>query len=276
MIKRIELMLMMILVSGAHVQMFADVVIPFTLQSGLILIDADVDGRQGKYIYDSGCNTIVVDQSARRPLSQSLVTGDGVVSVADHKIGTLKIGEMERFDLLAYATDLSALDGHAQTDIHGIIGGYLFNRYAVKIDFVAKQIILQERDSSYESLTPTPIKLVDDIPLLTIDVNGQELTFILDSGASAHFMDPVVAADLGAVFSKERTMVISTAGAVETRSVKADISSRSGDPLASHFYLKNLQDATDELGQQIDGILSLSSIDVDRLVIDLPAGKVWW
>lgn len=258
----------------------ANTIVPFEFVNGLIVIKAELDGEVGNYILDSGSNGILLNSKSESS-TVSYQTLSGVAEGSELVINSLKLGNIESKKLLGFSTDLSNLELYIDKSLAGILGSTVFTTKSIEINFLTKKLIIS--DSEIETrltngLNVMNYNLVDDLPVAELTINGEKKSFIIDTGASCHFIDSKVLAGLG---NK----------CVET-GVKKNILSASGKNSISEEYIipnvvseqtniikvfsKDFSLLSDELGKDIHGLISLSKLSDSVIYFDVVNKKVYF
>jgi len=166
------------------------------LLNGLIIVTAEIDGRTGDFILDSGAPMLVLNRPQFAEPTSSLIQGfqlRGVngtgasfstyhaesfqwqgISLHDHDVPTLDL------------TDLARRAG--VTDLLGLIGYSLLSPYALTLDYGAQKVTL--RQPTLDAATAgVPFVLRGHLPVVEATVNGQLLHLAVDCGAQQNLLD---------------------------------------------------------------------------------------
>lgn len=182
----------------------ADNSVPFELINGLIVIEAEVNGETGNYILDSGSNGILLNSMSEKS-DVSYQTLSGIAEGRETEIRTIKLGSFESQELLGFSTDLSMLEIYIEKKLAGILGCSVFTPSSLEFNFSESQLIISNKvvdPSVVAGMNVLDYSLVDDLPIGELIVDGKKRSFILDTGASSHFVDFELIGELGSKINK--------------------------------------------------------------------------
>jgi hypothetical protein len=177
--------------------------IPFQLQSNLIIVPVRINRSDTlRFILDTGVSTNIITDP-KVPVARQLKTvrkvqiagaGEGGALSASVSLGnTLRFGEMTGHNqsILVLDQDVLQISEYVGVPIHGIFGYEVFNHFVVTIDFVTREIIL-EQPSRYKYRTKKgekyPITIEDAKPYLNAVALVEKdrtvpIKVIIDTGA---------------------------------------------------------------------------------------------
>lgn len=261
----------------------AEVVIPFELVNGLIVVEAEVDGRVGNFIVDSGSNSILLNGD-NASSNVSFETLEGNIEGTEKRINTLKIGNFEQRELLGFTTDLSNLESYLDKEVHGILGCSIFTPHSIVFDFNSSQLIISDQKIDRkikESLNQLSYFLIEDLPITQLTIQGESYNFVLDSGASSHFIDSdlldnnIMNAQLT---GNSKTIVTAGGKGLISEEYKIKMADLSKEELISDLtgYKKDFSGVSEELGTKIYGLLSLSKLASQKIYFDVVDKKLYF
>jgi len=259
----------------------ADVLIPFELVNGLIVIEAEVDGESGNFIVDSGANGVLLNHTtgASDVSYQSLTT---TLEGSERKIESLRVGEFELGQLLGFSTDLRQIEAFLEKPLHGILGYSVFTPNSLIFDFAASKLHISENiltDIDHEGLSSMPFYVFDDLPMVDLRIDGQTYSFVLDTGASSHFIDKALRETLASSFvpTGVQKSIITTCGSKqisnEYETANFWVGTSSFDLRA---FEKDFQVISKELGKDISGLLSISKLSDSKVLMDLRSKNLYF
>ena len=261
----------------------AEVVIPFELINGLIIVKAEVDGSVGNYIVDSGSNGILLngDNASSKIRFETL---EGNIEGTEKRINTLKVGDFEQKELLGFTTDLSNLESYLNKEVHGILGCAIFTPHSMVFDFHSSQLIVSDQKidrKTKESLNQLSFFIVEDLPITQLVIQGELYNFVLDSGASSHFIDgellrmSTVNAQLT---GKSKNIVTAGGRGSVAEEYRINIAALSIGEEESNLigYKKDFFNISQELGVKISGLLSLSKLASQKIYFDVVDKKLYF
>ncbi len=127
----------------------SQVVIPFELRRGLVVVDADVSGHPAKLILDTGSGAVLLDSTFAETVAvlwspiRANATGAAAASVKMGWISSLSIGGAKVVrPLIVTSQSLGTLRERVGADIQGTIGYDAFDQYVVTIDYPKRTVTL--------------------------------------------------------------------------------------------------------------------------------------
>ena len=269
------LLLLCAITHGLKASNIDDVSFPFKLVNGLIIFEAEIDGVEGSYMLDTGADAVMIDGQADADESNQLIaTPNGDVSSAPLQVAQLKIGNFVQYEIEAQVISLSTLKKHLGIELDGIIGSSYFLPYTLIMDFEHSMITITSdpsESSSKSDLNAMPFKMVNQIPVVEIEIEGKTYDFALDSGASLHFIDQQTISKLKTLSPLEESSTVSTldhSNESSQRFVLNRFKLGSINFVGHHCLPLDLTSVNETLDQNIAGILSLSKLTRNKVIID--------
>jgi predicted aspartyl protease len=167
---------------------------PITVTHSRILIDATVNGVKGRFILDTGADSIVLDDRfadrAGVPVLKSQTQGEtlyGVVKTRVRRADSIQFGEATLHNALVFSQDFRDRDyrGIDRSGYDGLIGYDFFAGAVVKLDiYDAKMSVLDpSTDLSAERGLPIFVDLSEEIPAIPMTLNKSiAVNAMLDTG----------------------------------------------------------------------------------------------
>jgi len=260
---------------------YANISVPFELINGLIIVEAEINGTAGNYIIDSGSNGILLNGSIEAS-EVSFQTLNSILEGSETKIESFKVGDFEVSELQGFSTDLSNLEIYLDRSIAGILGCSIFTPNSITFDFTNSKLIISEQDSQSFDLNNfknLSFEVVEDLPITELNIGGETYAFILDSGASSHFIDAELLESHQSVI--EATGVeknIITAGGSHQKALEYKIpdSQIGSSRLILDAFEKDFASISETMDRKISGLLSLSKLSTGIVHFDLRAKKLFY
>lgn len=238
---------------------------PFELQSGFVIIHAEVDGIEGAYILDSGAPGLILNKERHTYASRETVGLVGTGGTTDGEIVEVSTFRWSLFStekIAAISLDLSYLETRLGRPLSGLVGMDMFRGYGIMVDYEASTVTLTREN--VEALLPEPyvripLSMEGHLPVVTCDAGGRTLRFGIDTGARSNMLCKSAYAQL----LPEHTTVIRTIEVVgvDQKAVPAqevDVSELrvNGNLLAPMtFVVSDLGPLAKESTVRIDGII---------------------
>lgn len=189
---------------------------PFTLVGKLIVIQATVDGITGNFILDTGISNLVLNTEYYQglPIDRVFHGINGKVCQVQASYFRLELSTLKWKGLYAEIIPLHTLERTTGMPIHGLIGGKLFRKHCLWLDYTEKAIWL-DKASNFRATNPFPgkdLKAVHqqkfrykaDSPCLSVNLAKRSYLFSLDTGAEVNVLDQQYKDELKAYY-REKT-----------------------------------------------------------------------
>jgi len=278
--KSIIASLLIIIGSFHHVLANGEVAVPFELINGLIVVEAEINGVKENFIVDSGSNGILLNGKSEKS-DVSYATLSGSMTGSEKKIDKLRVGDFEMKSLLGFSTDLSNLEVYLDRSIGGILSCSVFTPHSLVFDFNSSQLVISDQDVSPTEtigMSVLDFKIIEDLPVTQININGKLFSFILDSGATSHFVDQSFLVDSrlkNTPTGKSKNII--TAAGVSQVSKEYLISNDDSDSWSEvTAFEKDFSAISEEFGIEISGLISLSKLSKDKVYLDVKKNKLYY
>ncbi|MBC7946866.1 MAG: aspartyl protease family protein [Chitinophagaceae bacterium] len=186
----------------------ANCIIPFNRVGNLIVIQARVDTTEGNFILDTGAPKLILNMTYFRDYPSTSSAADesggitGEVSVSNPTaVARLSFGPIKYARLDADRINLGHIENSRGIKILGLLGMQLFKRFEMIIDYennvIHLHLVTRKDPRNYKSdmLKDTSryneyaIDIKEDKLMVTGEMVGKKLTFIIDTGAEANVLD---------------------------------------------------------------------------------------
>jgi len=266
--------------------LFGGNVIPFKLVNNLIIIQVDIETNSGNFILDTGSDAIFLNTDFANVAGKisEFNTMNGEISSEATKISFIKIGDIIKRNISAYNANLDNIEKYLSLEIRGIIGAELFNPHSIYIDFFNKEIHFFKRApslSDFDFINSFDFKMILGVPTVELTIENKKYTFIMDSGASIHIMDPNVILSHPEHFDKLTSNVkVEALGNTSNADIsKYNIKSfyiGSAYLPAQTCLVKDFSEFNIEGQLIISGIISISRLTEKGLLLDFHRMKMYY
>ena len=261
--------------NDAPLELFNFEYIQFELINGLIVLSASVDGQEGNFILDTGSPQLLLNSKVKKA-DFACVSVDRTMKAKYVDVDHLKIGNFEKHRIEAWATNLSFLEELLDLKISGLIGLDIITESRLWIDYENERIYLLPSSISTLPLNmgnrntvALDFELSDQgMPVVHLPINQKSMYLAFDTGAGLSVLNHDV---LPEAFTTKNN------------------NSQDGDQNIDHFNLRighltirnlayissDLQKFNEETSIKIDGILSVSSLNAQQVLIDYPNSKIY-
>lgn len=175
---------------------YDELIIPLKRAGRLLLIEGEVDGQRGNFIFDTGAPYLVLNATyfrnydLRNELYASGITG-GQTAIMVTKVEKLKINKLWYGNVRADVAELGHIEDARGVQILGLMGLNLFKSFIMEIDMSKGYLKLVKCDKKGETslADPTDYDLIHDLTFydntifVKCEVAGKKLRFGLDTGA---------------------------------------------------------------------------------------------
>jgi len=179
------------------------------IASGHLVADVSINGKQSKFIVDTGATSSVIDSRLVRTLNLTknketevtgFIPGKNTLSMSQYTVKSVVLGDVFNSEITFVEQNIAPVfAGLASFDIDGIIGQDVLVDSGLLLDVKATSLVQSEGlDLSHYQTVPLKISKVG-LPLINMSINEQEVRMVLDSGANDIMLDEALATamDLG-------------------------------------------------------------------------------
>ena len=153
--------------------------------------DAVIEGKEVAVIFDSGSPGLVLNSkyyTAKHEMDRCPCSGiNGTFECETYKVSNWSWMEVKNKETTAILSDLSFLENSLHKEIHALVGLSVFTDYYVTVDFdqmsvtLSKKMDIDKKDLLY-------FDYVDQLPVITCEVNGVKKTLGLDTGSEINYI----------------------------------------------------------------------------------------
>ncbi len=262
----------------------ADVItIPFQLVKGLIILEAEVDHVYGKYIFDTGAEMIMLNSDHVKGKKAPIESLNGEVNTYETEIENFRIGNIQKKNVAAFITNLSAIESYVEMDIEGILGCNIFVPKSIYINYLTETIEVSEsliKEKQIVDLHQSPFRFESGLPIVEVSIGAAKYNFILDSGASSHFIDFHLLDIASDLFTASGIKVDIVTASTEIKTVEKVYLDHFllGEAITRHqlFCPKDFSAFSKNMDIKVSGIISLSQMAKNQVAIDLDKNLIYF
>lgn len=178
-------------------------IVPFTLNGGLIIIQAKINDSIGNFIIDTGAEGLVLNSQHFSGMKDDTrgyygVTGRGQTLTVSYK-NKILIDGLKFDNVNADVVDLSSIELKKGLKVLGLIGYELLKEFEIMFNYRGRFIALSRVDNRGNVIDPMPFILDKKdslaftmgnfIPVIDVTVNNVRKKFGIDSGAEINLLD---------------------------------------------------------------------------------------
>jgi hypothetical protein len=198
-------------------------IIPFTLNGGLIIIQAKINDSIGNFVIDTGAEGLVLNSNHFKGVTDDSrghygVSGRGKALTVSYN-NAIIVEELDFRGVVADLVDLSSIELKKDIKILGLIGYNLLKDFEIMFNYRGRFISLSRVDGKGNVIDPMPFILDKNdslsftlgnfIPVIDVTVNGVNKKFGIDSGAEINLLDLKRSKDIMTQFNPIRTIRLS-------------------------------------------------------------------
>ena len=242
----------------------------FRLHRGIILVEADLDGRTGTFILDTGAPDIILNKTPRQPESGAGLHGK--LSSENTIVNTLRWQGTDYEEVRALHIDLDHLQAKTATPLSGLLGhGVLANRQ-LEIDYKSRRLRLKEstRAGRRDYRDRLPVRLYGHLPVIQVKINGKSFRFAIDTGAAVNLFAASAAErmQLDLTLGSQKTIYGAGGNRVLQAASTTDFSLSKQPPQTVAGYVADLSHLHQNFDLPIDGILGYEFLKQYHFTID--------
>ncbi len=257
--------------------------IPIEIVRGMIYLEAELNGRKGSFILDTGAPTLIVNQvQAKGQQADALGLNSGI-QVTETKVRSFKIGRIKQRNVDALALDLSHLERASGRQILGLVGYNVFEQFALLLDFDQHLLFLSPSSQKiqptlHQPMASLPFTLHEHLPIVKVRVGGKLLKFGIDTGAATNLLDKRILESSARLTIKhlpneeiqglDQQVKLVRAGKLEVEGEDGWIFGE------NKFLFTDLSFLRENTGCEIDGLLGSPFLAKTDITIDYPKRKI--
>lgn len=167
--------------------------IPYKLVSGIMLISAAANGKEGFFAFDTGAMQTAVNKAYFPEMQGEQISiakfSEGVKEAAAEEgtLNSLRFSDIEWSDMPVLIMDLMYVENalkDAMPDLKflGTLGIDVIKNYTVLLDYNAAEIVL-DPEYGFENQMTVPMSC-EKLPVIKVEAANRTCDFVLDTGAS--------------------------------------------------------------------------------------------
>jgi hypothetical protein len=166
--------------------------VPIALRSNHVYVDVALDGHGPlTMMLDTGGFNVVTPETAKelglesQGALQARGVGEGSEDLALTHLGEVRLGDVTLRDQLFFVLPMDGLAEAEGTEVAGVLGFELLQRFVTEIDYAARRLTLTlpERFDPSGAGTSVPFVFVDHMPAVDGSVDGIAGRFAIDTGS---------------------------------------------------------------------------------------------
>ncbi len=270
--------------------------IPFKIVGHLIVVEAELYGRKGNFIIDTGSEALVLNRihfSSKYDYTKNTKSINGVNGSVDNaiekRLQLFKLHNLTLSNIKADVIDLSHIEKSKKMNLLGIIGYSILKDYEVFIDFYLNQITLSKVDKKGSKFDQRVYleQIVDSVDfrlkkhtiVLTCFIGEKKVRFGLDSGAEFNQLNKHSSKKILKHFKSFRRMFIVGASnkRIEVLVGKLNNVTLDADELMPMTtVLTNLSGMSAAYGTSLDGVMGYEFLRQKRTIINYKKKKLYF
>lgn len=271
--------------------------IPIKFIDHLLVIEAELLGKSGNFIIDTGSKSLILNKS-HFPLDYPFLVKEqetsGILNSIDRplerKVRDFYIESLNLKDKISDVIDLSHLEKSKKMNLLGIIGFNVLKDYEIFVDLYLNQITLSKVDNLGVKLDDKVFleKITDSIDftlrnhaiLISGSIDDKKMSFILDSAAEVNQINRSVNKKVLKNFIPSKRLKLSGASGkeIEVLAGKLYRVKLNDDIYFGPMFtiLTNLNKTENAFGVKVDGILGYEFFKQKRTIINYQKEKLYF
>lgn len=250
--------------------------ISFEKIEGLMIVQANINGKLGQYIFDTGCQYLLIntDQNQLKESKEKTYFDNlsRTLEASVSRFNALSLGPIQKNNLTAFEVDLSFVEAKIGVEIDGIIGSSILHEQSIFIDYKNAKLFFDAKN-----LNASLVKnyRIVDYPITKCDVSG--LPIVAFNNGKRDFYFGIDSGSNGCHISQKNSKTIKQflnatgkqdelTGEIIFNELKVE---------AIPFSKTDLSSIDTQFGK-LDGILSPTALNVDKIMIDFDRGKIYF
>lgn len=200
---------------------------PARVLNGLLVVVAEVDGRRGNFLLDTGAPALVLNKREFAPPGTETTLATAGSTGVNGKMAGMSYYRVQKFDWQGIGfqqkevptLDLTSLEKKlGGLTLLGLVGYNMLSQYAVTLDYRAGRVRLRQSAlggaaTAAPALMRVPFVLSGHLPVVAMTVDDQTFQVGVDCGAQANLLDQQYQAGLARELRKTSTAQLSGADA---------------------------------------------------------------
>ncbi len=171
--------------------------VSFELVKGMMLVKAEIEGRRGNFILDTGAPSLIVNGENLQGRSEQWANISGEHEAQAIRVKQFNWAGIQKNGIEAISLDISHLEETYQRELLGVIGYEVFSDREIYIDARNMQIIIFKGKDNPLSRVGAPLatlsfQMQSHLPVIETQIDGHSYFFGFDSGCSANLIEKKV------------------------------------------------------------------------------------
>jgi hypothetical protein len=166
----------------------------FELVRGMVVVQAELDGRRANFILDTGSPMMILNDRDNKAKAIQAASLHGSMAGDWKTIESFSWAGVSKYELPALTTDIGALEMVTNRPIAGLIGYKFLEDFDLLIDFENLLITLVPHGKpavmkGWTLKTQIPFTMAGHLPVIEAKIGDKVLRFGLDTGANTNMLD---------------------------------------------------------------------------------------
>lgn len=256
--------------------------LPIIRAGKLLLVEGEVDGMRGNFIFDTGApglvlNTSYFRQNAIKKNRTSVGIAGSSSNVYELEVNKLQISSLYYEKMIVELTDLSHIENNKNIRILGLLGMSLFNELEITLDTRKNTLMLvRPNKNKLPSEAPDvllPLSTSNNTLFIPMKIANKKLNVCFDTGAEQMVLDNELSQKiLKNVQLNKRLNLTGTGGQkIEVWSGQLNEVNIAGHSIKNvPVLLSSLYQLSEAFGQPIDAIIGYSLMETGVIHINIP------
>ena len=258
----------------------------FELIGGMIFIEANVNGKMGTFILDTGAPGVILNEKPMKK-SEDLVAGglNGTVEIGEVDIENFAWGIINLSNIKGYSLDISHLEESFEKEIAGLIGFNVLSDFELLFDYENKQVQIlsahkNELHKNNKPLQKVAFQKQGHLPVIQAKIGNKKYYFGIDTGAEVNLLDAAILSTLedGILQINESTTIQgldNSSQLVQTGTIKNTKIQAANFPEMDYLFV-DFSEVNKNREIKIDGLLGFTFLTESKVSINYKKQKIYF
>jgi|GEM_PF-4447498 len=171
----------------------------FSVVSNLIVVQAEMNGQVGNYVFDTGASGLVLNADNHSGIGKACdiqgVSND-VTEAYQTTVPKFRFGNVVKRNWTAACMPLDHIEAMLGIELAGLIGMDLLLESSIYIDYDANLITLTDPSLMNQPDHTMVITFINNVPTIEVSIENRTARMAIDFGASTSLLDQAIAKQL--------------------------------------------------------------------------------
>lgn len=249
--------------------------IPLKRLEKLLIIEAEVDGIRGNFIFDTGApglilNTAYFRENAVRKNRSSVGAAGSSSEVYETPVKKLQISNLYYENMIVELTELSHIENNKGVKILGLLGAALFADLNIRIDFRKNSLLLTRPPKNRKSVDKNDggihlnLSYLNNTFFIPMKIKGKRIQVCFDTGAEIMVLDNYLPSSIMKNVKLNKRLNLRGTGGQKLEVWSGLLSALQLETIEwneTPVIISDLQDLAEVYGKPIDAIIGYNLVE---------------